>query len=162
MSVKAQALSFDFIIAASIFLLVVGIIYIYWIYTNTQIEETKNINDMIDKTYSASYIWFREGYPSFWNSTDVIDLGMENDHRFNQTKMNFLNKSIDPTNIGYNKTKTFISLGGYDYFFRIYNSTDDTLFNFGLYHSNPRNVVKVERIGILNGSIVTLEVLVWQ
>ena len=162
MSIKAQVLSFDFIIASSIFLLVVGIIYIYWIYTNIQIEETKNINDITEKAYMASQVWFREGYPEYWDNNTVIDLGMENDHRFNQTKMDFLNDSISPTNIGYNRTKTLIGLEGYDYFFRIYNSTDYTLFNFGLYPSNNVDVIKAKRIGILNGSIVTLEVLVWK
>ena len=161
MSLKAQVLSFDFIMAASIFLLVVGIIYIYWIYSSMQIEETKNINDMTDKAYIATQVWFREGIPEYWDDNTVIDLGMENNHRFNQTKMDFLNDSINPTNIGYNRTKTLIGLGSYDYFFRIYNSTDDTLFNFGLYPSNADNVVKVKRIGILNSSIVILEVLVW-
>jgi len=161
MSIKAQALSFDFIIAASIFLLVIGIIYIYWIYSSIQIEETKNINEMTDKAFTASQVWFREGTPKYWDPNNVIDLGLENNKRFNQTKINFLNKSINPSNIGYSKTKTMIGLEGYEYFFKIYNTTNDTLFNFGLYPSNAVNIVKTKRIGILNSSIVILEVLVW-
>jgi len=161
MSHKAQALSFDFIIAASIFLLVIGIIYIYWIYSSVQIDETRNINEMTKRAFTSSEVWFREGTPEYWDPNDVIDLGMENNKRFNQTKIDYLNKSIDPTNIGYDKTKTMIGLGGYEYFFRISNSTDDTLFNFGLYPNEAKNIVKVKRIGLLNGSIVVLEVLVW-
>ena len=156
MSVKGQVLSFDFIVASSIFLLFVGILFVYWIYSNVQMEETQRMNDMIDKTYLASQVWFREGTPPDWDSTNVIDLGLQSAHRFNQSKMDIMNISL-----GYGRTKTLIGLGGYEYFFRIYNSTNDTIFNFGLYSSNPENLVKIKRVGILNGSLVTLEVMTW-
>lgn len=157
MSVKGQVLSFDFMVASSIFLLAVGLLYVYWNYSNIQIEETKRIGDLTDKAFTASQVWYREGVPKYWDSNDVIDLGLQNDHRFNQTKMDVLNVSI-----GYDTTKTLIGLGGYDYFFRIYNSTNDTVYYFGPYPVDADNVVKVKRIGILNGSIVTLEVVVWE
>lgn len=157
LSVKAQAFSFDFLMACSIFILVLVILYGYWTYTYKEIEETRNINTIIDKANLASQAWFRDGTPIYWDSNNVIDLGLQNDHRFNETKMDILNVSI-----GYNRTKTLIGLDGYDYFFRIYNSTNDTVYNFGQYLVDADNVVKVNRIGILNGSIVSLEVVVWE
>jgi len=156
MSIKAQALSFDFLIASSIFLLAVGVIYIYWVYSNIQIEETQRITDMIDRTYLASQFWFREGTPPFWDSTNIIDLGLQNNHRFNRTKMNIMD-----TNLGYEETKSLIGLGGYEYSFTIYNSTNDTVFNFGQIPNNPENLVKIKRVGILDGSLVNLEIMVW-
>jgi len=155
-SVKAQVFSFDFLIASSIFLLAIGVIYIYWIYSNIQIEETKRINDIIDKTYFASQVWFREGTPPGWNSTNIIDLGLENNHRFNQTKMDIMK-----TSLGYEKTKNLVGLGGYQYNFTVYDTTN-AVFSFGQNPSNPKNLVKVKRIGVLNGSLVTVEIMVWE
>ncbi len=157
MSVKGQVFSFDFLLASSIFLLTVGILFAYWAYTNIQIEETRGMNEMIDKAYRSSNVWFREGVPTYWNSNNVIELGLENNHRFNQTKMN-----ITKTEIGYDRTKTMIGLGGYEYNFTVYNTTNHTVFSFGLNPSNPRNLLKIRRIGIYDSSIVSLEVMVWK
>ena len=123
-----------------------------------QIEETKNINDMTEKAYTATQVWFREGVPEYWDNNTIIDLGLENEHRFNQTKMNMME-----TDIGYNNTKIKIGLGGYEYNFSIYNSTEYLLWSFGQsLPSNSQNIVNVKRIGILNGSVVILKVVVWK
>lgn len=156
MSHKGQIFSFDFLLASSIFLLTIGILFVYWTYTSIQIEETIGMNEMIDKAYKASEIWFREGIPTYWDSNNVIDLGLENNHRFNQTKMNTMK-----TEIGYDKTKVMVGLSGYDYNFTVSDTNNNTVFSFGLNPSNPINLVKINRIGIYDGSIVILEALVW-
>jgi len=156
MSAKGQVFSFDFLLASSIFLLTVGILITYWVYTNIQIEETREINEMIYKSYKASDVWFREGMPIYWNSDNVIELGLENNHRFNETKMN-----MTKIEIGYDRTKTMIGLDGYEYNFTVYNMTNDTVFSFGFPLSNPQNLVKIKRFGIYEGSIVSLEIMVW-
>jgi len=156
MSVKGQIFSFDFLLASSIFLLTMGILFVYWTYTNIQIQETIGMNEMIDKAYKATEVWFREGIPTYWNSSNVIDLGLENNHRFNQTKMGTMK-----TEIGYDKTKVMVGLSGYDYNFTVYDMNNDTVFSSGLNPSNPTNLLKIKRIGIYEDSIVTLEVMVW-
>lgn len=154
--VKGQVFSFDFLLASSIFLLTVGILFTYWVYINIQIEETRVINDMVERAYKSSDVWFREGIPTHWNSANVIELGLENDHKLNQTKMN-----ITKIEIGYERTRTMIGLGEYEYNITIYNTTNDTVFSLGLNPSDPLNLLKIKRIGIYDGSIVTLEVMVW-
>ena len=156
MSAKGQIFSFDFLLASSIFLLSMGILFVYWTYTNRQIEETMQLNEMIDNVYKASEAWYREGVPSCWNSNNVVDLGLENNHRFNHSKMNSMK-----TEIGYGKTKMMIGLSGYDYNFTVRDTDNNTVFSFGINPSNPTNLVKMNRIGIYNASIVTLEVMVW-
>lgn len=156
MSLKGQVFSFDFLLASSIFLLTIGILFVYWTYTNIEIEETREINEMVYKAYKSSEIWFREGIPSNWDSTNVIDLGLETDHRFNQTKMNTMK-----TEIGYDKTKIMIGLSGYDYNFTLYDANNNTVFSFGLNPSDPPSLIKIKRVGIYDSSIVTLEVMVW-
>ena len=157
LSVKAQVFSFDFLIACSLFILVLVVLYGYWTYSYIEIEETRSINKIIDKANLASQVWFRECTPTYLNSSNVIELGLQNDHKFNQTKIDSLNISL-----GYNITKSLLDIVGYDYFFEIYNTTNDTIFRFGLYPSNPENIVKIKRIGILNGSIVSMDTLVWR
>ena len=157
MSVKGQMFSFDFLLASSIFLLTVGMLFTYWAYTNIQIEETREINEMIYKAYTASEVWFREGMPKYWNSTNVIELGMQNDHRINQTKIDRMKMEL-----GYEKTKTMVGLGGYDYNFSIYNNTKHLIWSAGQpVSTSAQDVINVKRISILNGSIVTLHVTVW-
>jgi len=156
MSPKGQIFSFDFLLASSIFLLSIGILFVYWTYTNIQIEETRQLNEMIDNVYKASGAWYREGVPIYWNSNNVIDLGLENNHKFNDTKMNSMK-----TDIGYDKTKVMIGLSGYDYNFTLRDTDNNMIFSFGMNPSDPTNLVKMDRIGIYNASIVTLEVMVW-
>lgn len=168
LSVKAQVFSFDFLLACSIFLLMLVVLYSYWTYTYIEIEESRRMNEMIDGAYLVSQAWFREGTPKYWNPSDVIELGLQNDHKFNRTKMDSLNKSLDPANLGYNETKELIDAVFYEYFFRVYNTTNDTIYTFGLYPLNSQNVVRIKRIGIYRDptlekdSIVTLEVLLWE
>lgn len=153
---KGQVFSSDFMIASSIFIMAFSILIIYWTHTSYQIEERREINQMIEKAYIASEVWFREGIPKYWNSTNVIDLGLSNDHRINQTKLNALQ------DIGYDRVAYLIGLGIYDYNLTIYNSTNDILFTFGKTPPNTaKNIIKARRIGIYNGSIVSLEVIIW-
>jgi hypothetical protein len=156
MSNKGQIFSADFFIACSIFIVAVGIVLIYWRYVSSEIEETRTLNDMNGKLQLASQIWFREGFPEYWSPENVIELGLENNHIFNQTKMDSLNL------LGYEK---FLSLGGsgnYYVYYRVTDEKNSTLFEFGPYPSNAGNIMKMDRIGILNQTIAIVEVLVWR
>jgi len=155
MSTKAQIFSADFLVACTIFLLALTIIFVYWGYAILQIEETRLTNDMIDKVNLASQVWFREGTPKDWDSSNVVELGLLSDHSFNQTKMNLLNT------MGYGKVLTLVGVESYYLYYRVFNETNSTLFEFGSYPSNPKNVVRAKRIGILNETIALVEVMVW-
>ena len=155
---KGQTFSTDFIIACTIFILAVAILLIYWRYTNIKISETNLINDMTEKAYLISEIWFRDGIPKYWNESDVIDIGLSNNHRFNRTKMDTLS---DPF-LGYQNVSRKIGIEIYDYNFTVFNSTKNVVYTFGLNPTNPDNLIKVKRVGILDGDIVVVEVMVWQ
>lgn len=153
---KGQTFSFDFLMACSIFLLATGILFLEWYRTSAEISETEILNDMIDKTYLASEIWLREGVPEYWNPDNVISLGLQNNYKLNLTKMNYLSE------IGYAKVKSLIGVDPYELFFRVYDKRNVTLFNFGIFPSNADNIIKVERVSILNKSIVFIDVLVYK
>jgi len=154
---KGQTFSTDFVIACIVFILAVAILLVYWKYTSNKINETTLINEMTEKAYLISEIWFREGIPKYWEPSNVIDLGLSNNHRFNKTKMDSLN---DPL-LGYQNVTKMIGAETYDYKFVVLNSTKDTVYSFGVNPTNPDNLVKVNRVGILDGDIVTVEVMVW-
>jgi len=159
LKVKGQVFSSDFLIAVCIFLLAFSIFYIYWSYSVKRIEETRMINNLIEKAYSLSNIWFREGVPEYWDPSNVNDLGLSNQHRFNRTKMDSLN---DPL-LGYKKISEIIGSEVYNYTFLVVNLTNQEVYRFpsGSNPTNSDNLVKVKRIGILDGKIVILEVMVW-
>ena len=155
MLLKAQ-LSYDFTIAAFVFFLVVSVLLIQWAGVTSQIDETRYLDDLIEKTYLTADAWFRSGVPNNWNKTSVISLGFQDNYAFNYSKMNSLNE------IGYNASKQLFGLGDLEYYFLVYDETNITLFNFGLTPSNSRNVIKVKRAGILNNSFVFLDAVVWK
>jgi hypothetical protein len=158
MQFKGQIFSTDFLIASTVFVLTLSILFVYWEYTSNRIDETNKVNDLIDKAYLVSEIWFREGIPKYWNASNVIDIGLSNDYRFNRTKMDSLNDPI----LGYKNVTKLIGVGIYDYNFTVYNTTKNIVYTFGQVPSNPNNLVKIKRVGILDGNIVTVEVMVWE
>ena len=155
MSVKAQ-LSYDFIVASFIFLLVISVLLIQWAHVSAQIDETRYINNLIDKAYLASHVWFREGVPANWNKTNVISLGLQDEYEFNQTKMN----SLD--DIGYEGVKALIGLEGLEFFFEVYDEENITQFSFGSIPVNSRDVIRIKRVGIFNETIVFIDTMVWR
>jgi len=154
---KGQLFSTDFMIACTVFVLTISILFVYWAYTRNRIEETTLITDMIEKAYLISEIWFREGIPEYWNTTNVIDLGLSNNHRFNRTKMDSLgNPPLD-----YENVTRLIGVELYEYNFTVYNMAKDAVYTFGKTPSTPDNLIKIKRVGILNGKIVIVDVMVW-
>ena len=154
---KGQTFSTDFIIACTVFILAVAILLVYWRYTSNKISETNLINDMTEKAYLISEICFRDGIPKYWSASNVIDIGLSNDHRLNKTKMDSLNDLL----LGYKNVSRKIGAEIYDYNFTVINSTKDVVYTFGLDPTDPDNLIKVKRVGILDGDIVTVEVMVW-
>ena len=154
---KGQVFSLDFIISCAVFILAVSILLIYWKYASNKINETKLINDMAERVYLISEIWFRDGIPKYWNASNVIDIGLSSDHRFNRTKMDNLN---DPA-LGYTNVKKLIGVGFYEYKFTVYDDAKNVVYSFGQNPLNYDNLVNIKRVGILEGKIVTVDVMVW-
>ena len=152
---KGQVFSMDFMIACTVFVLAVSILFVYWTYTSNKIDETNRINDMIEKAYLISEIWFREGIPKHWNASSVVDLGLSDEHRFNRTKMDSLN------DLGYENVSKLIGIEVYDYNFTVYDTNKNMLYTFGQNPSNTDNIVKIKRVGILDGEIVIMDTMVW-
>jgi len=154
MSTRAQIFSADFIIAASIFILLFAVAYSLWVEKTYSIEESKKFSNLIHAAYLASNIWFREGEPPYWDTENVIELGLQNNHRINRTKMEMLK------DLGYQKVKQISGLSDYEFLLRVYDSKNQTLFEFGSL-DDAVNAFKVRRISILDGEMVFIDTIVW-
>jgi len=153
---KGQTFSADFLIAACVFLSVTAIIYSYWFHTFSKIEEKRIVEDMSDKLFLLARIWSKEGYPIHWSANDVKELGLQNEHKLNSTKI------VSLKELGYQKVKDLTGCGLYDFFFRVYNQTNHTIFQFGIFPQNANYVLKTRRLGILNESMVMIDVILWK
>ena len=63
--------------------------------------------------------------------------------------------------LNYRNVSKKIGVEIYDYNFTVINPTKDVVYNFGLNPTNPDNLIKIKRVGILGGEIVTVDVMVW-
>ncbi|MEM5773350.1 MAG: hypothetical protein QXL86_03985 [Candidatus Aenigmatarchaeota archaeon] len=154
---KAQALTYDFFIALSIFLAVVSLIIVHWYSSSIQMQETVEKNFALRAALASSQAWFKEGYPIYWDSENVVELGMANDGKINETKMGMLSE------LGYSKVVLLLNLGTYNLRYEIYNKTNDLIFLFPQNSdmSRAKNIYKIERIGILGEQPVKVRTLIW-
>jgi len=156
MSTKGQVISYDFIFAFGVFILVILIILIYLDQSTKNIKETKNIDEIIYLSNQISEVWMREGYPNSWEPGDVVELGLMSDSRLNITKIVYLEE------IGYQKVSTMLGLGDYNFYMEILDSDKNSIFTFGLTPNNPDFASKTRRISILDSKVVFLDTVVWK
>ena len=181
-NLKSQVWYLDFVLAISIFVL---LLIIYFTYTlNLSKQDTKVLNDLITNLKSMSSSLILEGYPDNWNNDDVQRLGLTNNNqRIDENKLGqFLN-------ISYNTRKTLFNTQ-YDYFIFFKNNNGCLINisdNFGVGHAdveleevidpicngftedsidlsnmNPKNIVRTDRLLIYNSEIVDMVIYLWQ
>ena len=153
---KGQTLSYDFFVSMTMFIIALTIILFYWTYSSKQIDETVAKNYISNKLFLASQVWFMEGYPKYWNPSTVLSIGLVNDGYINSTKMNYL-----PT-IVYQKFISITGIQSYNIYYRVYNESNSALFEFCLYPSGEKNLLKISRLSVLDSVPVVIDTLVWR
>ncbi len=149
---KGQVLSFDLLVAIVIFSLVLAMLISQISYSSKEIDETRKQNEMMEASYKVSEVFFREGYPNDWNESNVEILGLGDDGRISWDKLQELE------NMGYQKSLSLLGLN-YNYNITIESSTLD--WTFGKNPENSTNLIKINRLGILNSSFVSIQVMVF-
>jgi uncharacterized protein (DUF2225 family) len=154
---KAQALTYDFFIALAIFIAIVSLVMAHWYFSSIQMQETMEKNFALKATISASQAWFKEGFPKYWDSENVIELGLANDGKINRTKMEMLYQ------LGYSRVTLLLNFGNYNLRYEIYNKTNGLIFSFPNSSdlTKAKNVYKIERVAILDEQPVKVRTLVW-
>ncbi len=159
MSAKAQALTYDFFIASTVFLLVMSVLALYWSALLKNVGESNKLNFVSTKLGQASNIWFKEGVPENWNGSNVIEIGLSSNNRINQTKVNYL------VSLGAGFLASNLALGMLNPYYRVINiSNNQTIFEFptSLDSQEISNIYKTTRIGIWNSSLVKIETILWE
>ena len=149
---KGQVLSFDLLVAIVIFSLVLAILVAQISYNSKEIDELRKQNEMIEEAYKISEIFFREGYPKDWNESNVEILGLETNGRIDWDKIKKLES------LGYQKS---LSLLGANYNYNITIESTTLNWNFGKNPENSTTITKINRLGILNSSLVSIQILVF-
>ena len=151
---EGQAWGFDLMIAFVIFIIGIVAFFLYALNYPTEGEE---IIDTL--SYEADLIaenLLSEGHPKNWTVGNVEVIGLTNDDRINQTKLNnFESLALSD----YNLTKTLLNTR-YDYYINITNSTDSKII--GRLPVEPTNLIKVARVSLYNNEAVQMDVYVWE
>ena len=160
----------DFIIALLLFTFTVAV---YFSYTNNfQTEDQGEINSMISDAKAISSSLTLSGYPSSWDNTTVIRIGIADDQRINATKLkNFkqLNYSLTKKKFGtvYDYFVFFVGNNG-----SILNISDvcgvgsplvsAACISVNLTGINKQKLVKAERYLNYNSQVMKMVVYVWK
>jgi hypothetical protein len=156
MLIKGQSLSYDFFIASILFILSMALVLGLFTYHNTQTKDIKKANEAVNVADHLSEIWMRKGTPENWEPSNIVGIGLMSDSRLNQTKMNYLN------DMGYNKVRSMAGVENYYFYLRVHDTTNNTMFDFGEYPSDPTIASKTRRISMLNQTIVFVDTVVWK
>ncbi|MEM5853551.1 MAG: hypothetical protein QXG39_03000 [Candidatus Aenigmatarchaeota archaeon] len=153
---KGQTFTYDFFIASSIFLIVLILVMSNWYFSIIQTQETIQRNHALNTLFSASEVWFKDGYPRFWDVENVVELGLSNDGTINKTKMELLNS------LGYSEVLSLLN-SDFNLCYEIWKN-GSLVFRFPQHVDldSAKNVYKLERIGILDEQPVKVVTLVWK
>ena len=156
---KGQAWGFDLIVA--FFLFTGGIVLFYYYSLNYSTEGKQAIEGL---SYDGNLIadgLLSEGFPDNWNKTNVTKIGLLNEKKINQTKLErFYNLSVDD----YSRTKSLFNTK-YNYFLTMSEPIiidGGEIEGIGQRNLNPKNLVRVTRFTIYQNKPVTLHIEMWE
>ena len=164
---KAQAWGFDLISAITIFIIGAVLFFMYSINYPKEGQETTEVLQYESNFIGESLL--SEGYPKDWNENNVGRIGIVDNGRINQTKIERLyamaNYLSNPN--GYQKAKSIFDTN-HEFFFNL--SIPITLSNGSQTSSgvgrnfasqNPVNILKTTRITIYQNNPITLNLYIW-
>lgn len=143
---KAQAWGFDLIIAAVIFL--VGVIFLYLYTINYPSGEEETLQNLQQEGELVADSLLSEGSPVYWNTSNVVRIGLLTDSKINQTKLDRFNA------IPYAQAKSLFRTRN-EYYIQI----EETLI--GPEPETPENLVKITRVVVYNNNITTMNIQIW-
>lgn len=155
---KSQVWGVDLMIAVFIFMIGIATFYLYTI--NMQNNEEKFESLKYDGELIGDSL-LSQGFPIDWNSVNVIKIGIAENGKINETKLErFYNLSIQ----NYAITKVLFNTR-YDYFFFLSENltiNSQPISGIGLEPGNTENLVKITRLAIYKDKPVEIYIYVWE
>ena len=149
----------------ALFLVGIMIFFIYSLNQPYQARETLDLLSYDGKIIADSLL--SQGYPSNWNSSNVMTLGITTAKKINQTKLDELYQMINVQK-EYDKTKNLFNTQYDYYFFLDQNMTINSASVEGVgkpgvtkQNVNAKNLVKITRFTIYENKTTPLYIYIW-
>lgn len=160
---KAQAWGIDLIVGVIIFSIGVLIFFIYSINHSGEAKESLEGLSYEGNTLFSNIL--SEGYPKDWNESNVIEIGILDNNKINETKLErFYYLSKD----NYKETKSIFNTR-YDYYFSFENMTINSSVIQGIGNAeinlssiNATNLLKITRFSIYEEKPTTVYLYIWE
>ncbi len=163
MKKRAQAWGFDLMMGAVIFTLGLILFFIYSINYPRQSEETLDVLRFEGEFIAENLL--STGHPNDWTENNVIAIGLVNEEKINQTKIERL-YTMTSSQAGYDKSKSLLNTR-YEFFFNFSQQmfvAGNPVEGIGkdYVNQNTKNLVKITRIVIYDNSPTTLNLYIWE
>lgn len=161
-SKRGQAWGFDLMIATIIF--ISGIVSFYLYSLNYQTEAQETLDTLFYEGNTISEDLLSSGYPSTWNAGNVQVIGLTDDGKINQTKLErFYGLSLED----YGRTRSILNINN-NYFI---NFSDTLTLNIegenidvdgiGKTPENAKNIIMVTRLTVYHEKPAAMNVFIW-
>ena len=181
---RGQILSSEFIIAAVIFMFVLGAILFMWTMTTFQINQSELVYTMDESATNAAEKLVRTGgLPHNWSSLavdNISSLGLVNESRvIDQGKLDrFMilmddsttssvydnpcnDGSISPSPTNYECNRHFLGLGRYDFNITVNYLDGTSIDKAGVSPSDADYIISKRRNALLDNEVVVVTLTVW-
>ncbi len=145
---KAQVFYIDFMIGLMLFTLVAAIFFYNYD------SGLKSVNIIENEAIRLSEMLMDTGYPEHWNTENIEQIGIL-DNEINKTKLKYLK------NIKYNRLKNITNMK-FDFYIYLSKDNETEKINGIEDYDETTELVKIERIGILDKDLINIGVYVWK
>lgn len=159
---KAQVFCFDMIVAVLIFS--AAILVYYKTTTNLSDQDETLLDDLLIDAKSISGSLMSQGYPYNWTEDNVVRIGISDNNRINETKLEQF------SGIPYNNSRKLFGTA-YDYYVYFRDRNNNIILEGigkpGVNSTNiqtvenPKKLVKVTRLVIKKSDIVKMVIYLW-
>jgi len=155
---RAQGWGFDLMVAMAIFL--GGVIFFYFYVINEPGGERESYAVLEGEGQVISESLMSSGFPENWTASDVVRIGIVDDDKVNQTKLDVFYSMVQSD---YNETRRLFNILN-DYYIVFSGNVSiggSDVEVIGLEGTDFDNLAKVSRLVVYNNSVRTMEVFVW-
>ena len=164
---KGQIWSMDLISAATVLAIIILFFILMWNNLSIRWNSSNEYRQMqTDALFASEAIMVTSGEPNSWETKISIDesidaIGLANER--NELSAAKIEKLIFESPVDYDIVRYRLGVQKYELGIRIEDfETNQTYYEFGIFATGTENVVVIERLGILNDSVVKIFVEVWK
>ncbi|MGC9310690.1 MAG: hypothetical protein ACP5E4_03105 [Candidatus Aenigmatarchaeota archaeon] len=153
---RGQALSVDFLVVMSTVIFLSTILLVYLGHKSSYTEELRASEEMMSEAEKIGDAFFYGGFPQDWTADNVESIGLQSGNRLDSSKLEEFGK------LDYQKSIYLLGLrSDYNISLSINGSTE---YSFGTPYEgkNASSILRLKRLGTLNGSLAFIEILVFR